>query len=47
MSSKIKKKKVNDHVEKAAHFFLACKANPARKILNLCCNESKRILLRD
>jgi hypothetical protein len=47
MSSKRKEKKVNDRVEKAARFFLACKANPTRKTLNPCCHESKRILSRD
>jgi hypothetical protein len=30
-----------------ALFFLVCKAYLARKTLNPCCHESKRILLRD
>ncbi len=32
MSLKRKEKKVNDHVEKAVHFFIACKANAATSL---------------
>jgi hypothetical protein len=32
MSSKRKEKKVDDHAEKAAHFFVACKANAATRL---------------